>query len=82
MESIVATHPLELVHINYLCLESRRGKEENILVVTDHFTWYTQAYVTQSQMAQTMSKAYGTISSYIMDCWRKSFWIRRGALKE
>ena len=56
MENIMATHPLELVHINYPCLEPGKGKEENVLVVTDHFTCYAQAYVTQSQMAQTMSK--------------------------
>ena len=38
MESIVATHPLELVHINYLLLEPGKGKEGNVLVVTDNFT--------------------------------------------
>ena len=52
----MATHPLELVHIDYLCLESGKGKEENILVVMDHFTHYAQAYVTLSQMSQTMAK--------------------------
>ena len=46
MENIMATHPLELVHINYLCLEPGKGKEENILVVMDHFNCYAQAYVT------------------------------------
>ena len=56
MESIMATHPLELVHIDYLCLEPGKGKKKNILVVMDHFTWYTQAHITQSQMAQTMAK--------------------------
>ena len=35
---------------------AREGKEENVLVVTDHFTQYAQAYVTQLQMAQTMAK--------------------------
>ena len=53
----MATHPLEVVHIDYLCLEPGKGKEENILVVTDHFTYYTQAYVTQSQMTLTRAKA-------------------------
>ena len=45
-ESVVTTYPLELVHIDYLCLEPGKGKEENILVVTNHFIWYTQAYIT------------------------------------
>ena len=56
MENIMATHLLEIVHIDYLCLEPVKGKEENVLVMTDHFTQYTQAYVTQFQMAQTMAK--------------------------
>ena len=42
MENIVATHSLELVHINYLCLEPGKGKED-ILVVTDHFPQYAEA---------------------------------------
>ena len=57
MEHIMASQPLELVHIDYLCLEPGKGKEENALVVMDHFRHYAQAYVTQSQMAQTMAKA-------------------------
>ena len=56
LENIVATHPLELVHLNYLCLEPGKGLEENVLVVTDHFTRYTQAYVTRTQTAQTIAK--------------------------
>ena len=56
MESIMATHPLELVQINYLCLEPGKGKEENVLVVMVHFTYYAQAYVTQFQMALSMAK--------------------------
>ena len=46
LENIVATHPLELVHLDYLCLEPEKGKEENVLVVMDHFTHYAQAYIT------------------------------------
>ena len=56
-ENIMATHPLELVHIDYLCLEPGKGKEENVLVVMDHFTCYAQAYAAQPQMSQTMTKA-------------------------
>ena len=56
LENIVATHPLELVYIDYLCLEPRKWKVEKVLVVTDHFTQYAQAYVTQSQTPQVMTK--------------------------
>ena len=52
----MATHPLELVHLNYLCLEPGKGLEENVLVVTDHFTRYTQAYVTRTQTVQTTAR--------------------------
>ena len=54
--NIVATHPLGIVHLNYLCLEPGKGLEENILVVTDHFTMYAQAYITRTQTAQTTAK--------------------------
>ena len=56
LANIVATHPLELVHLDFLCLECGKGREENVLVITDHFTRYAQAYVTRTQMGQTMAK--------------------------
>ena len=56
LETIVATYPLELIHLN-LCLEPGKGLEENVLVVTDHFTLYTHACVKWSQTAQTTAKA-------------------------
>ena len=40
----------------YLCLEPGNGLEENVLVITDHFTRYSQAYVTKTQTAQTTAK--------------------------
>ena len=56
LKNILATHPLELVHLDYLCLEPGKGLEENVLVITDHFTRYTQAYVTRTQTAQMTTK--------------------------
>ena len=74
-ENIMATHPLELVHLDYLCLEPGKGLEENVLVITDHFTRYAQAYVTRTQMAQIMAKTlwdkfivhYGLPKKILMD---------------
>ena len=56
LENIMATHPLELVNLDYLCLEPGKGLEENVLVITDHFTRYAQAYVTRTQSAQMTAK--------------------------
>ena len=56
LENIVATHPIELVHLDYLCLEPGKGLDENVLVVTDHFTRYAQVYVNRTQTMQTMAR--------------------------
>ena len=71
----MATHPLELVHLDYLCLEPGKGLEENVLVVTDHFTRYAQAYITKTQTAQMIAKTlwdkfivhYGLPKKILMD---------------
>ena len=53
MEPILCTEPLDLVHIDYVSMEVTVGVKEkpvikNVLVVKDHFTRYTQAYVTNN----------------------------------
>ena len=60
LNPIETSRPLELVHIDYLTIEapknSRSQKDVNILIVTDHFTRYAQAYVTPNQKASTVAK--------------------------
>ena len=56
LENIMAIHPLELVHLNNLCLEPGKGLEETVLIVTDHLTRYTQTYVTRTQTTQTTAE--------------------------
>ena len=56
--SIVATHPLELVHTDYLCLEPGKGREENVMMVTDHLTQYAQAYITQSEIFSNQGRNF------------------------
>ncbi|XP_071802528.1 uncharacterized protein [Asterias amurensis] len=54
--SITTTEPMELLCIDYLKLERSKGGYENILVITDHFTKYAQAFPSRDQKAGTVAK--------------------------
>ena len=54
--SIETSQPLEMICIDFLCLEQSKGGYENILVITDHFTRYAQAIPTRNQTAQTTAR--------------------------
>ena len=61
MEPILCTEPLDLVHIDYVSMEVTVGVTEkpvvkNILVVEDHFTHFTQAYVTNNHTMRTTAR--------------------------
>ena len=57
MHSIESSYPMEIVHIDFLVIGSKKdiNKEINVLVITDHFTRYTQTFVTTSQTAHTIA---------------------------
>ena len=52
LQNVFTTQPMELVGMDYLTLETSKGGFENILVVTDHLTKYSQAYPTRNQTAK------------------------------
>ena len=56
LHNIEATQPLELVHLDYLQIEPSKGNIENILIVTDHFTRYAQAYPSKTQTVLATTK--------------------------
>ena len=61
MEPILCTEPLDLVHIDYVSMEVMVGMTEkpvvkNVLVIEDHFTRFTQAYVTNNHTTHTMAR--------------------------
>ena len=43
--NIEASQPLELIHLDSLKIEPSKGNNENVLVITDHFTRYALAVV-------------------------------------
>ena len=61
MEPILCTELSNLAHIDYMSMEVMVGIKEkpvvkNVLVIEDHFTCYTQAYVTNNHTACTMAR--------------------------
>ena len=54
--NIISTQPMELFCIDLLSLKRSKGGHENILVITDHFTRYAQAFPTRNQLAKTTAK--------------------------
>ena len=62
LERIECSYPLEMVHLDFLSigqpgkdLASKNKKPINVLVVTDHFTRFSHAYVTTNQTAPVIA---------------------------
>ena len=60
METIETSYPLELIHMDFLTIGSKRGPlvDINVLVVTDRFMRYTQGFVTSSQTAKAVAETF------------------------
>ena len=73
MQPILVSYLLELVHLDFLTLggkvDDNRGV--NILIVTEHFTKYAQAYVTPKQIPQWLLELCGRIFWYTVDGQRR-----------
>ena len=54
--SLVANNPQDLLCINFLKVDPSRDSKENVLVLTDAFTKFSQAFVTTNQKALTIAK--------------------------
>ena len=58
---IVATAPLDLLHVDFISIETAMELDQlprvaNVLVFQDHFTKHVLAYVTPDQTAKTVAK--------------------------
>ena len=75
MYPIMATYPLELIHLDFLSIGGKDDILKNVLVVTDHLTGYAQCCVTSNQLAVTVAKTlmdkyftnYGWPDKILMD---------------
>ena len=54
--SIKTTQPLELVCMDFLTLEMSKGGYQYVLIITDHFTRYTQAVPCRNMTAKTTAE--------------------------
>lgn len=54
--SFLASRPLEVVAVDFTTLEPATDGRENVLVVTDVFTKFSQAFPTRDQKAETTAK--------------------------
>ena len=60
LHPIVATAPLDLIHVDFtsieMTLELNKSPKVTVLVFQDHFTKHVLAYVTPNQTAKTIAK--------------------------
>ena len=54
--NIIANNPMDLLCIDFTKVDPSKSGKENILVLTDAFTKFSQAFVTQNQKALTIAK--------------------------
>ena len=79
--NIETSQPLELIHLDYLKIEPSKGNIENVLVITDHFTRYAQAFPSKTQTALTTANCCGITLFYIMVFLKRLFQIKEEILR-
>ena len=58
LKPLEASYPLELVHMDYLKIGGKDDPNSNVLVITDHFTRFSQAYVSLRLCVQNRRKKW------------------------
>ena len=53
---IKSTYPFEIVSLDFLNVNKVKGGFEYVLFVTNHFTWYVQAFATKTKSAKAAAE--------------------------
>ena len=75
-KSITFSTPMELVGLDFLHLDICVGRFKYLLVITGHFTWYTQVYPTVIKKPKPQQISYLTTTSCDSECQGKSSMIK------
>ena len=72
LHPIVATAPMDLLHVDFTSIETtlelnRLPKVVNVLVFQDHFTKHVMAYVTPNQTAKTVTGSCIRVTSQSLE---------------
>ena len=54
--TIIVNNPLDLLHVNFTKVDPSKDGKENILVLTDAFTKFSQWFILPNQKAITIAK--------------------------
>ena len=79
--SLVTNNPLDLLCIDFLKIDPSKDSKENMLVLADAFTKFSQTFVTNNQKALTIAKILGDKWFYIYGFWPTFTVIRAEVLK-
>ena len=56
LDKIIANNPMDLLCVDFTKVDPSKDDKENILVLTDTFTKFSQAFVTPNQKVITIAK--------------------------
>ena len=78
--SLIAQQPLELLCIDFTKADMAKGRKENILVLTDAFSKFVQAFITNNQKSSQLRRFWWRDGSLYLEYLPGSIVIRVGLL--
>ena len=67
LATIIVNNPMDLLYIDFTKVDPSKSGKENILVLTDAFTKFNQAFITPNQKALTIAQILVDKWFYVYD---------------